>query len=236
MSRVFCTGDCHGQFNKIKMLCDLEHTTIEDYLIICGDVGLNYYCNELDIPNKKFLSKLPITLICIHGNHEERAWNLDSYKKVYNEDLCCYTYIEEKYPNILFLEDGVFYLKDKKCLSIGGAYSIDKHYRLQMGYSWFESEQLTEEEKERIFKILDNENSFFYIFTHTVPLKYEHELKDLFLPSVDQSLVDKSMEKFLDKVEDKISYQHWFFGHYHAHFDLTPNLTILYNDIIELNF
>lgn len=89
--------------------------------------------------------------------------------------------------------------------------------------------------KERILKILNSENSFFYIFSHTAPLKYEHKLKKLFLLYIDQSRVDKSMEKFLDRVEDKASYQHWFFGHYHAHFDLTPNLTILYNNIIELN-
>lgn len=235
MNRVFCTGDCHAQFKKIKQLCYEQKTTLDDYVIILGDVGLNYHCNELDISNKKHLSKLPITLICIHGNHEERAWNLNSYKRVYNNELRCYVYIEEEYPNILFPEDGVIYLKNKKCLCIGGAYSVDKYYRLMMGYKWFKSEQLTEEEKEKILKILEVENSFSYIFTHTIPLKYERELEYLFLPSIDQSTVDKSMEEFLDKVEDRITYQHWFFGHYHDTNDLNDKLTILYHDIIELN-
>lgn len=235
MNRVFCTGDTHGQFKKISMLCYQEKTTIDDYIIICGDVGLNYRCNELDIPNKNHLSKLPITILCVHGNHEERPYNISSYKKVYNDDLECYVYIEEQYPNILFLEDGTFKLKEHLCLCIGGAYSVDKYYRIDRGYPWFSSEQLNNEEKKRILKILENKNSFFYIFSHTVPLKYERELEDLFLPSIDQSTVDKSMEEFLDKVEDRVNYKHWFFGHFHDHFDLTPNLTILYNDIIELN-
>ena len=104
-----------------------------------------------------------------------------------------------------------------------------------MGYHWFPSEQPTEEEKEKIFQIVDTENSFNYIFSHTVPLKYERELEDLFLPSIDQSMVDKSTEKFLDKVEDKIMYDHWYFGHYHASFDLTDKVTILFNEFIELN-
>ena len=216
-------------------MCYEKRTSLDDYLIILGDVGLNYYLNSFDVPNKKYLARLPITLLCIHGNHEERVWNLDSYKRVYNKDLQCYVYVEEAYPNILFIEDGVFYLKGKKCLAIGGAYSIDKYYRLRMGYHWFPSEQPTEEEKEKIFQIVDTENSFNYIFSHTVPLKYERELEDLFLSSIDQSMVDKSTEKFLDKVEDKIMYDHWYFGHYHASFDLTDKVTILFNEFIELN-
>jgi 3-oxoacid CoA-transferase subunit A len=235
MNRAFCTGDTHGQFKRICRFCYEKRTSLDDYLIILGDAGLNYHLNSFDVPNKKYLAKLPITLLCIHGNHEERAWNLDSYKRVYNEDLQCYVYVEEAYPNILFIEDGVFYLKDKKCLAISGAYSIDKYYRLRMGYHWFPSEQPTEEEKEKILQIVDTENSFNYIFSHTVPLKYERELEDLFLPSIDQSMVDKSTEKFLDKVEDKIMYDHWYFGHYHASFDLTDKVTILFNEFIELN-
>ena len=235
MNRAYVIGDRHGRFKEIKQLCYEQKTTLDDYVVILGDVGLNYHCNELDIPNKRHLSKLPITIICIHGNHEERAWNIPSYKRIYNEELRCYVYMEEDYPNILFPEDGIIYLNDKKCLCMGGAYSVDKFYRLQMGYNWFKSEQLTEEGKEKILKILEVENSFSYIFTHTIPLKYERELEYLFLPSIDQSTVDKSMEEFLDKVEDRITYQHWFFGHYHDTNDLNDKLTILYHDIIELH-
>ena len=235
MNRVFVTADTHGDFKKISTLCYSEKTTLEDFLIICGDVGLNYYLNENDDLSKKKLSKLPITILCVHGNHEERPYNIDTYTRLYSQELDCYVYRESGYPNILFLEDGVFKLKDNLCLCIGGAYSIDKQYRLYRGYPWYPTEQLNDEEKEKILKILNGENSFSYIFSHTVPLKYESKLEDLFLPSIDQSTVDKSMEEFLDKVEDRVKYKHWFFGHYHDDFDLTPNLTILYNSVVELN-
>ena len=36
---------------------------------------------------------------------------------------------------------------EKKLLVIGGAYSIDKDYRLTMGYKWFPDEQPTKELK-----------------------------------------------------------------------------------------
>lgn len=94
---------------------------------------------------------------------------------------------------------------------------------------------MTREEKEKILDILEEENSFYYIFSHTVPLKYERELEELFLPTINQDEVDKSMEQFLDTVEDKITYKHWFFGHYHDSFDLTDKVTILYHLVIELN-
>ena len=37
----------------------------------------------------------------------------------------------------------------------------------------------------------------------------------MFLPFVDQSKVDNSMELFLDKIEESISYDKWYCGHYH---------------------
>ena len=236
MNRAFCTGDIHGSLSRIKTLCKQENTTKEDYLVICGDLGLNYFLDERDTHIKDKLARMPITIIGIHGNHEERAWNIPTYKRVYNEELKCYTWIEPDRPNIIFPEDGIFYLKNKKCLCLGGAYSVDKYYRLYCGAGrWFESEQMTTEEKERILNIIDKENSFNYIFSHTIPLKYERELERLFLPTVNQDEVDKSMEQFLDVVEDRITYDHWFFGHFHDSFDLTDKVTILYNLIVELN-
>ena len=42
--------------------------------------------------------------------------------------------MEESYPNILFAKDGeVYSFGDKKGIAIGGAYSVDKHYRLLTG-------------------------------------------------------------------------------------------------------
>ena len=60
-------------------------------------------------------------------------------------------------------------------------------------------------------------------------------MEELFYFGVNQDEVDKSMEQFLDIVEDKITYKHWFFGHYHDSFDLTDKVTILYYLVIELN-
>ena len=38
----------------------------------------------------------------------------------------------------------------------------------------------------------------------------------VFLDGINQSNVDKTMELFLDKVEEIIDYDKWFCGHYHT--------------------
>jgi 3-oxoacid CoA-transferase subunit A len=109
-------------------------------------------------------------------------------------------------------------------LTIGGAYSVDKHYRLMRAglteeendpkvTGWFSDEQLTHyEQKDIDFSTYGKHYDF--VFTHTCPISWEP--RDLFLDFVDQSSVDKSTELWLDKVKDHISWNVWCFGHYHA--------------------
>ena len=48
-------------------------------------------------------------------------------------------YVRAEYPNILFAKDGeIFNIEDTKHLVSGGAYSVDKFYRLSRGYGWWE--------------------------------------------------------------------------------------------------
>ena len=50
-------------------------------------------------------------------------------------------YYEEEFPSILFAKDGeVYNLNGLKTIVMGGAYSIDKAYRLAYGYGWWEDE------------------------------------------------------------------------------------------------
>ena len=51
------------------------------------------------------------------------------------------------------------------------------------------------------------------VLSHTCPLKYEP--REVFLPGIDQSTVDKSTEQWLDTIEDKLTYTKWYCGHYH---------------------
>lgn len=205
---IYITGDIHRDFSRIYKL---EKDT-DNMLIVLGDVGINYYLNEEDKNYKEYLKKLKLKLFCVRGNHEERPGNISTYKEV--EMFGGKVFIEEEYPNLIFAKDGEIYNIDgKKILVIGGAYSVDKQYRLLHGYKWFKDEQLTKKEMDTILEKVKGKH-FDIVLTHTCPYKYEP--REVFMQGLDQSKVDKSMEHFLDKIEENINYDKWYCGHYHT--------------------
>ena len=210
---VYLTGDTHGDFRRIKQFCQQMNTTLDDALIILGDAGFNYYGNYRDRNAKIFASKLPIMLFCIHGNHEMRPTSVPTYKeKLYRGGTVWY---EEEYPNILFAKDGEIYDFDgRKCIVIGGAYSVDKFYRLAMGWHWFPDEQPSPEIKRRVEEQLASVHYMVdAVLSHTCPVKYEPV--ETFMPNIDQSKVDKSTESWLGEIESNLTYEKWYCGHYH---------------------
>lgn len=245
MSKIYITGDCHGNFNKIFDFCEQNETTTDDIMIIAGDAGINYFLDCRDILVKRSLAKLPITLLILHGNHEERAWNVDGYKhdtyKVGNNYITAWA--EKDYPNLLFMDDyWSQFINDKRYLFLGGAYSIDKPYRLAFGYGWFPSEQMTQDDMDMALLSIQHDRHAFnysvgrkyqydYIISHTCPMKYEPT--EMFLPGVDQSKVDKRTEEFLNEVEDIISYGKWIAAHFHVD-KVVDRMRFIYKDIIEL--
>lgn len=211
---IYITGDKHGNYSDIFNFCNKYKTSINDIMIILGDAGINYYLDNRDYVLKEKLKELPITLFCIHGNHEERPYNISTYKtKLFKNGI---VYYEEKYPNILFAKDAQIYdFNNNKTLVIGGAYSIDKNYRLIMGYNWYESEQPNNEIKSEVKKVLkDNNYKIDIILSHTCPYKYIPY--EVFMSGIDQSIVDNTTEEFLDEIESTVNYKRWYCGHFHT--------------------
>lgn len=211
---IYITGDTHGDFQRIHDFCIRFKTTKNDVMIILGDAGINFSGGIKDKVRKDYISQIPITLFCIHGNHEQRPSTISSYnEKEWNGGI---VYVEENYPNILFAKDGeIFCLNGLKTIVIGGAYSIDKDLRLTYGYGWWADEQPSDGIKCYVEKQLsDNEWKIDVVLSHTIPLKYEPV--EVFIPGIDQSKVDKSTEQWLDNIEKRLDYKKWFCGHYHT--------------------
>lgn len=227
----YITGDCHGDFNKLIWFGRFNELTKDDVIILLGDVALNYYCDIRDKKRKKLLAEFPCTFLCIHGNHEERPFNIAEYCEIqWKEGI---VYCEPEFPNILFAKDGEIYDFDgNKAIAIGGAYSVDKEYRLIVGAHWFCDEQPSDTIKMNVEKRLDLAGwKVDYILSHTCPLMYEP--RDLFITSIDQSKVDKSTEEWLSSIASKLEYKKWYFGHFHENRDY-QDAVMLFEEIREL--
>ena len=210
-SVIYYTGDIHGQKYEIARFCKRFNLTREDTVVILGDVGANYCGDERGKELKQALNSLKPTILCIHGNHEMRPEKISSYnEKKWNGGT---VWFEEDYPTLLFAKDGEIYtMEGIRHIAIGGAYSVDKFFRLARGYGWWEDEQPSEETKAYVEQQL-KVNQVDVVLSHTCPFRYEPT--EVFLSGIDQSTVDTSMEEWLGRIEENISYTAWFCGHWH---------------------
>lgn len=209
---IYITGDIHGSLEPIFDLVEKYEPKENDIIVILGDVAVNYTGRLRDKFIKEEMNNIGITIFCIHGNHENRPQNIASYQeKNWNGGRVLY---EEDYPNILFPVDGdIFELEGNRCIVIGGAYSVDKFYRLRNGYNWWPDEQPSPTIKEYVEKQIKN-NKIDVVFSHTCPYKYIPT--ECFLSGIDQSKVDNSTEQWLDTIEEAIEYKAWYLGHWHT--------------------
>lgn len=231
------TGDTHGwvetrlgNIYRNMPECKPEETAV----IILGDAGLNFWLNNSDKKHKRNSAGYGYTIYCVRGNHEERPENL-GYVLEYDPEVYGLIYQDPHYSNIKYLVDGGEYTIDNhSVLVIGGAYSIDKWYRLrraemagQSFSGWFKDEQLTGAEMGDIWDKTANKH-YDFVLTHTTALDWEPV--DLFLNGIDQSTVDKTMEVWLNDLKDHMTWKIWLFGHYHADRIERPYVEQFYNE------
>ena len=170
--RVFVTGDKHRDFSGIIKFCRKNRLGGADTIIILGNSGINYYGDYRDRDLKGRLSEIGVTLLCIHGNNENRPQNIDTYiEKGYMGGRVLY---EAEYPRILFAVDCSIYRFDGfSAAVIGGAHSRDKFYRLENSLPYWFDEEPCEETKRRFASALKNEGwSVDYVLSHAAPLKF----------------------------------------------------------------
>lgn len=227
------TGDLHGSIDERFNRVFGNYEPSETAIIILGDTGANYYLNKKDRKFKEELCSLGYTFYCVHGNHEERPENIDTMKDVYDDNVNGIVFYEEEFPNLrYFLMYGEYKIAGYGILVIGGAYSVDKEYRQLNGWQWFETEQLTEDEQDDVFEHTEGKR-YDLVFSHTCPFSLMPI--DLFLPFIDQSKVDNTMEHLFDKMLKTIEFKVWCYGHYHADRWQNPQARMFFKDVIDIH-
>lgn len=231
----YITGDTHGDVTtRVWNMLHSNHieNPEEAGLIILGDAGINFYLNKTDKKLKKRIEDMGAYVYCVRGNHEARPQNVEGMLLFYDENTESNVYYEPEFPHIRYFIDGLCYkIAGFTALTIGGAYSVDKEYRLLRNAPWFADELLSADEMDVIENLWAGQKVDF-VLTHTCPLSWEPI--DLFLNFIDQSTVDKSMEIWLDKFKDKIQWTYWLFGHYHADRLVRPRVEMFFRDIMPI--
>lgn len=224
----YLTGDLHGDVHPFLEQLPFHS---DDCIIVLGDSGANFYSNgsKLDVSFKEKLNNWGYTWYMVKGNHDKRPETVESMETKYDENVGGMVYYQEQFPNIRYFRMyGDYTIDGKSILVMGGAYSMDKIFRLENNWPWFDDEQMSKEEMKNCFENYAGQ-TFDCVLTHTCPFG--------FIPAEFpyDSRIDYSMEHFFDKIEKNISYNRWYFGHFHRDMDIkSHNATLLYYSLIPL--
>ena len=251
---IFLTGDCHSEFDRLssRQFPVQREMTRDDYVIVCGDFGL--FWTQDSAGNErywlKFLKEKGFTILFADGNHE----NFDKLDRFEVTEFHGGR-VHKIADNIYHLMRGeVFDIDGKRFFVMGGGASHDfdrilqenlygSHeesleaarllrkrkipYRILGDGYWFE-ELPSEEELQNGLRHLKKVNfEVDYVITHCAPLSV---LKRLRCARIE----DNSLTRWFDSVLDKLTFDHWYFGHYHENMEIDEKFTMLYRKVVPL--
>ena len=226
---IWICGDTHGLQDIYKVQDYFEefivntHVTKEDYLIILGDVAVSWDDGIHDERVREILHSLPCTVLWLDGNHE----NFDLLDEL---PITMWHGGKVQYitSDIIHLMRGQCYLiNGKRIFVFGGANSVDQIYRIH-GVDWWEKEMpASAEYEEGIMNLQNYEYKVDYILTHTCP-------RDIALRMTnDLRTGEEELQNYLQKIKEKTSFTHWYFGHWHQDIKI-ENITGVWYEIYQL--
>ena len=227
---IYIIGDRYGEedgFSEEK-LPGQSLWTADDIVIVTGDFGYVMRGERNNLPEKNKLDTLahkPYTILFCDGNHE----GFD-YLEQYPEEIRYGAPVRRIRNNIFWLQRGYIYtIEGKTFFVMGGAYSIDKAFRMRYQEIcgekiWFEKELPSPEEYRRAIQNLEaSNNKVDYIITHTAPRSI--------IPRIIHSYPDdhdRELTGFFDWIYCETSFKAWFCGHFHEDCEVNFNLFCCY--------
>lgn len=223
---IYITGDTHIPIDIEKLneskFPQQNSMTKNDYVVICGDFGGVWNNSDEELQWREYLKQKNFTSLFIDGNHEN--FNLLNQYEVSIWNGGKVHFIND---SIIHLMRGqVFTIDGLKFFTMGGGESIDKDVRIK-GKTWWSEEIPNSSEYEEALSNLDKTNwCVDYIITHTSSMALMKKL--------DYIKENNSLNQFLDTVQNKLHYKHWYFGHFHDDIDLDEKHTMLFEKIIRM--
>ena len=221
------TGDTHGTLDIQKLIVFFDahenEYTDDDYLIICGDVGVCGFNPDDEKETRRILRDLPVTVLFVDGNHEHHQ-RLNDYPV--DEWMGGKVHVIES--GIIHLMRGqVYNIKGTTFFTFGGAASIDRNVRIE-GFDWFREEIPTRAEYEEGLDNLEKcDYRVDYIISHTAPREVAAALG-----YGEDSTDEIALRRYLQQIADEAEYEKWFFGHFHEDEIIEDIFYALYDELI----
>ena len=222
---TFLKGDIHGNLFEIIDFINRFDLGKNDNIIILGDCGIAWRKDKKDLAqNIKLWNECGngVKLYFIDGNHEN--FNILNSLPIENN-------MGKIADNIYHLRRGqVYEFENKKILVCGGADSIDKYRRIE-NFTWWKEEAISQETIDDI-----PAGHYDYVLTHCCPRSI-FEKNRIYLSTLqflDENKINHSSEDMLEQLKNKITFDHWFFAHYHINRNLDEKFTCLFEDFREV--
>ena len=247
---IYITGDCHADFTRFntKIFPEQYEMTKDDYVIICGDFGGVWTFEEESRREKEaldWLNNKNFTTLFVDGNHE-------NYTRLYNYPIEEWKggKVHKIRDSVLHLMRGeIFDIDNKKIFAFGGARSHDiqdgilnldeeekiYEYRKRGAYfrirdfSWWDLELPTNQEMENGIENLEKINyKVDYIISHCCPTSIQTLINSTYKRDI--------LTDYLQQISEKCTFKRWYFGHYHDYRQVNSQFTLLYENIVPLEF
>ena len=247
---IYITGDTHSDFSKFteENFPIQSEMTKDDYVIICGDFGGVWTFEEESRREKEaldWLNNKNFTTLFVDGNHE-------NYTRLYNYPIEEWKggKVHKIRDSVLHLMRGeIFDIDNKKIFAFGGARSHDiqdgilnldeeekiYEYRKRGAYfrirdfSWWDLELPTNQEMENGIENLEKINyKVDYIISHCCPTSIQALINPIYKRDI--------LTDYLQQISEKCTFKKWYFGHYHDYRQVNAQFTLLYEDILPLEY
>ena len=247
---IYITGDTHSDFSRFteENFPIQSEMTKDDYIIICGDFGGVWTFEEECRREKEaldWLNNKNFTTLFVDGNHE-------NYTRLYNYPIEEWKggKVHKIRDSVLHLMRGeIFDIDNKKIFAFGGARSHDiqdgilnldeeekiYNYRKRGAYfrirdfSWWDLELPTNQEMENGIENLEKINyKVDYIISHCCPTSIQTLINSTYKRDI--------LTDYLQQISEKCTFKKWYFGHYHDYKQVNSQFTLLYENIVPLEY
>ncbi len=229
---IYITGDIHGAERvgrrlNMRNFPQQKNLTKQDYVIVVGDFGLIWNLDDEDRFWLKWLDRTKsFTTLFIDGNHE----NFDLLER-YPQEEWNGGNVHRINDSVLHLTRGqVFELQGLRLFTFGGAASHDREFRKE-GVSWWAREMPSEAEYAEGLRSLERCGwKVDVVLTHTCSRSALEEVRD----RVGTEVEPDTMHDYFQQIEDRLAFDSWWFGHYHADVKLPGSRCLIYEKIVRL--